>query len=345
MVEGVDGSSTEVTGPGGASSRRPTLVQPNTRLLQSVSAGYSALPSSFVARLREKLLTFLRLRERFDESAIRQGVLLSVAYEGRDFARLEQYAFKVFSQWGEDGILQYLTREVAIANRTFIEFGVEDFSESNCRFLMMKDHWQGFVIDGSADNIRKIRGSYYFWRYELTAVEAFITRETINDLLARSGMDEDLGILSVDIDGNDYHVLNAIKGFRPRILVCEYNPTFGQERALTVPYRADFQRTKAHHSNLYWGASLPAFRQWAKCNGYSFVGTNDAGNNAFFVRDDLMTGTLSRLAADARPTRGHFRESRDCNGRMTYLPPAEARLAIAGLPVIDLDNGGTEAVL
>lgn len=301
--------------------------------------------SSLLARLREKILTFLRLKERFDESAIRQGILLSLAHENRDFARLEQYAFKVFSQWGEDGILQYLVREVAIENRTFIEFGVEDFSESNCRFLMMKDHWRGFVIDGSAENIRRIRSSYYFWRYDLVAVEAFITRETINELLARSGMDYDLGILSVDIDGNDYHVLAAITGFRPRILICEYNPAFGQDRALTVPYRADFQRTRAHHSNLYWGASLPAFHLWAQRHGYVFIGTNDAGNNAFFIRADSMTDALCRLAAHAAPARSHFRESRDSDGRMTYLAPSDARRAIKGMPVIDLDNGDVEVTL
>lgn len=285
------------------------------------------------------------MKERFDESAIRQGILLSLAHEARDFTRLDQYAFKVFSQWGEDGILQFLVREVAIEHRTFIEFGVEDFTESNCRFLMMKDHWRGFIVDGSSENIRRIRSSYYFWRYDLAAVEAFITRETINEILGRSGFESDLGILSVDIDGNDYHVLEVITGFRPRILVCEYNPVFGEERALTVPYRPDFQRTRAHHSNLYWGASLPAFRQWATRSGYSFIGTNDAGNNAFFVRNDVMTGTLNRLAISALPARSHFRESRDSEGRMTYLPLADARLAIAGLPVVDLDREGVEVML
>jgi len=298
--------------------------------------------SSLVNYIREKVFSFLRLRERFDESAIRQGTLLSLAHEGCRFDRLEQYAFKVFSQWGEDGILQFLIREVAPVNRTFIEFGVEDFTESNCRFLMMKDHWKGFVVDGSKKNIHRLRNSYFFWRYDLKAVEAFITRETINELLGSSEMDRDLGILSVDIDGNDFHVLEAIDAFRPRILVCEYNPIFGHDRSLSVPYRADFQRTRAHYSNLYWGASLPAFQFWAGRNGYRFVGTNDAGNNAFFVRSDVMTDALDHLSVNARAAASHFRESRDVSGRMTYLSLNAARAAISGMSVINVENGSIE---
>ena len=67
----------------------------------------------------------------------------------------------------------------------------------------MKDNWIGFVIDSSTDNTDRLINSYFYWKYQLTAMQAFVTRENTNDLLARSGFDQDLGILSIDIDGND----------------------------------------------------------------------------------------------------------------------------------------------
>jgi hypothetical protein len=67
----------------------------------------------------------------------------------------------------------------------------------------MKDNWIGFVIDSSTDNTDRLINSYFYWKYQLTAIQAFVTRENTNDLLARSGFDQDLGILSIDIDGND----------------------------------------------------------------------------------------------------------------------------------------------
>jgi len=297
------------------------------------------LSNRILRRLRDSVQRFLHLQERLDAIAVLQGRALAQANRREAFTILGDYGFKVFSQWGEDGILQFLIGEVEIANKTFIEFGVEDFTESNCRFLMMNDQWQGFVIDGSARNVARIRSSYYFWRHDLNALAAFITRDNINDLLAQSGMDEDLGILSVDIDGSDYHVLDAIVGYRPRILVCEYNPLFPLDRAVTIPYASDFQRTRVHYSNLYFGASLPAFRALAEGRGYAFVGTNDAGNNAFFVRDDLLTERLRRMAEHPGIAPARFRESRTRDGSLSYLSPPKAKALIAGLPVVDLDTG------
>ena len=111
-------------------------------------------------------------------------------------------------------IIQYLSNAIELNHKTFIEFGVEDFTEANCRFLLMKDNWSGFVIDGSPSNIVRIKKSYFYWRHHLLAVNAFITRDNINHLLAKSGFDKDLGILSIDLDGNDYFILEAVNAVR-----------------------------------------------------------------------------------------------------------------------------------
>ena len=157
-----------------------------------------------VRKLYDVTLKLLSLDRRLDEIKINQGLILTELNRHKDSFILSDYEFKVFSQWGEDGILQYLTANIDIRNKTFIEFGVEDFLESNCRFLLMKDVWQGFVIDGSFRNIDRLMASYFYWQYPLSAKAAFVTCENVSELLAESGFDRDIGILSVDIDGVDY---------------------------------------------------------------------------------------------------------------------------------------------
>ncbi len=295
-------------------------------------------------RLQQALATVLRSPERFDELRLNQGRILGQLNASRDSRALRDYEFKVFSQWGEDGIIQRLIQVVPIAEPTFIEFGVEDFSESNCRYLLMNDNWRGFVIDGSAAHIERLRASYYFWKHELGALAAFITRENIEELLARSGFGADLGLLSVDIDGNDYHVLEAIRSFRPRILVCEYNAVFGPTRRITVPYEPGFDRARKHYSHLYWGASLAALTALANERGYGLVGTNSAGTNAFYVRNDLLDERLTVHTAEQAFVPSRIRDSRDAQGQLSYVSGAARLELIRGLPVYNVDTHSIEAL-
>lgn len=277
--------------------------------------------------------------------SLQNGHILSSLNEARTSNDLKDYEFRIFSQWGEDGIIQKLIKSVPIVNKTFVEFGVETFFESNCRFLMMKDNWSGFIIDGSSKNVEKIKNSSYYWKYDLQAIDAFIDRENINDLIKQSGFNEDLGLLSVDLDGVDYWVLEAIKSVRPRILVVEYNAAFGSKRAISVPYRSDFNRTKAHSSNLYWGASLGALVHYAKIAGYDFVGTNSAGINAFFVRSDLTPQSkLSAVSIDEGFTESRFRQSLDENGDLNFTRFEGLHEELAGLPVVNVESMEIEAI-
>jgi hypothetical protein len=309
------------------------------------------LLNKLIVRIRRVLGALLQVPAKLfkltvdtDHIKINQGLILARLNETLESTELQSYEFSVFSQWGEDGIIQHLTRTIEIKNRTFIEFGVETFTESNCRFLLVKDNWQGFVIDGSAANMATLRASYYFWKYPLECLAAFVTRENVNSLLQQSKFDEDLGILSVDIDGNDFHVLEAITSFRPRILICEYNALFGPSRCITVPYVSDFQRSKAHHSSLYFGASLGALTHLAEKKGYSLVGVTRSGVNAFFVRNDLMNRDLVALTVDQAFEESRFRESRDTLGRHTYLSGDQRLAQIKGLPVFNVLDQEIEAL-
>jgi hypothetical protein len=294
--------------------------------------------------MKKALSNVLKVNEVLDDVKINQGLILSALHEGRHFTNIRDFEFKVFSQWGEDGIIQGLINSLEIKNKTFIEFGVEDFFESNCRFLMMKDNWRGFVIDGSAKNIQTLRSSYFFWKHDLQTLTAFVTRENINELLAKSGFDEDVGILSIDLDGNDYHVFHAIKDFRPRILICEFNAVFGPVRKISIPYSPDFARRRAHHSYLYYGASLSAITKLANEKGYSLVGTNSASCNAFFVRDDLLNEKIPVLEVQAAFSVSNTRESRNDQDELSYLSGEDRLVAIQGLPVLNIESGLVEPI-
>lgn len=294
-------------------------------------------------RFRRRLREVTGLFERTDQMLINQGLQLSLATRGKVFPRLSDYEWKVFSQWGEDGILDFLVRTVPIANETFIEFGVENFTESNCRYLLQASDWQGFVIDGSDTHVEDIHRHPWFWKHDLRAVSQFITAENIDDLLMQSGFDGDLGILSVDIDGVDWFILQSITTFRPRILVVEFNPVFGQTRKVSVPYDPSFQRSRKHHSNLYWGASIAAFEWLAAKRGMTLVGTGRMGANAFFVRNDLMTPHLNELARAPYNCNFRFRESRDPSGRLDYLGQQERIEVLRGMPLFNVETREVEA--
>ena len=99
------------------------------------------------------------------------GRLLSNQQYNLEFKNIKDYEFKIFSQFGDDGIIQYLIKNLDIKNKTFIEFGVEDYMESNTRFLMMNDNWSGFIIDGSKDSINSIKNTNWYWKYDLCCLD------------------------------------------------------------------------------------------------------------------------------------------------------------------------------
>jgi len=255
---------------------------------------------------------------------------------------LADVEFKVFSQAGEDGIIQYLVSRVPIVNRTFIEFGVESYVESNTRFLLRHNNWKGLVIDGSEEHVRTIhQDRLTYARHDLTALCAFITRDNINELFLQAGFAGDVGLLSVDVDGNDYWLWEAIEAVSPRIVVCEYNAVFGEHAAVTVPYDPAFSRQNAHHSCLYFGASLSALRHLAKKKGYDFVGCNSFGSNAFFVRRDLDHGLPIPRDDEGFVPSTHRMDSRDEKGNLTRIGGAARVPLISDLPVVNVRTNET----
>ena len=276
-----------------------------------------------------------------DNAATKLVIGAALAKSTRQARSIREAEFKVFSQFGDDGIIQYLIGHVKPDVDTFVEFGIEDYEEANTRFLLMNNNWKGLIIDGSSTFIEHIKHSSFYWRYSLKAITSFITAENINQLLADNGISGQIGLLSIDIDGNDYWVWKAITVVEADIVVIEYNSLFGSERSITVPYQPDFMREQAHYSYLYFGASLPALYDLAFEKGYAFVGCNQAGNNAYFVKKEKLNG-LPALSLKEGYVYSRFRENRNQEGVMSFVDGIDRRTLINGLPVISTKTNQEE---
>lgn len=230
---------------------------------------------------------------------------------------LQDVEFQVFSQWGDDGIIQFLIDKIDIRNKTFIEFGVENYKESNTRFLLINNNWSGLVIDGSLENVNYIKNDNISWAHDIHAYHSFITKENINDTIQQflsEGYSSEIGILSIDIDGVDYWVWQEINVVNPVLVIVEYNSAFGLS-PWTVPYQADFYRHNFKNPYQYWGASLAAFNHLAQDKGYTFIGCNSAGNNAYFLRNDKLVAAIPTPSLEEGYVEAKFREYSDGLGK------------------------------
>ncbi len=275
-------------------------------------AGTAGAATACVAEVRQ-------LDEKFERTARLCGRL--AAFEVQRMEEIDTLAdveFQVYSQFGEDGIIEWLVTKLDLQNKTFVEFGVENYLEANTRFLLLNRNWTGLVLDGNSKNMEYLRSSSTYWRNDIQAQAAFITVENIRELIERNGFFGPLGILSIDLDGNDYWILKELDGLRPDILILECNPVFGDQHAVTVPYDPKFKRFRSHDSGLLFGASIAALRELAESRGYEFLGTCSNGLNAFFVRADLgpkLAGKLRRRIAWP----AIHRDSRTPDGELSFV--------------------------
>tara|TARA_B100000925_G_scaffold106029_1_gene78178 strand:- start:1821 stop:2747 length:927 start_codon:yes stop_codon:yes gene_type:complete len=299
---------------------------------------------NFLSRIYAFLKIIIRNWE--DEGLILQAKTLMTSKDWKssikDVGRIEDKEFKVYSQFGDDGIIQFLVSILNITNKYFIEFGVADFFESNCHFLMVNNNWKGMVIDGSKKNIQRVKNSSIYSRYNLNAINEFITKDNIMDIIS-SEIKEKIGLLHIDLDGNDYWILNEIDFdlLSPEIVILEYNYIFGHERKITVPYDESFNRFKTHHCGLFFGASLGALNNSMLDKGYIFIGSNLARNNAYFIKKN-KSDLINKVDLSAEYVDANFRISRDKKGALDYIQPNHIIEDMRGLKVYNVETNELE---
>ncbi|MGF1524542.1 MAG: FkbM family methyltransferase [Leptolyngbyaceae cyanobacterium] len=203
-----------------------------------------------------------------------------------DARSLIPFGGKIYSQSDEDGIIREIFRRIGLTNRVFVEFGIGNGLENNTLALLFED-WQGLWIDASSRSIKQIREKFaaILAKEKLKVVQSFITKENINHLISENIDDTEIDLLSIDIDGNDYHILNAITCVAPRVVVVEYNAKFAPPTLFCM----DYDETHTWKKDDCFGASLKFLEVNLERKGYCLVGCNVSGVNAFFVRRDLIS--------------------------------------------------------
>ncbi len=279
--------------------------------------------------LKKKIQNFLgliNLKEENKKILKNLGVINSKINKYQSYNNIQDYEFQVFSQFGDDGIIQFLLNNINVYNKKFVEFGVENYEEANTRFLLECFSWNGLVIDSDISHIKYIKNQNYYWRNQLITSCDFITKKNINLILQKNNSVGDIGILSIDIDGNDYWIWEEINIINPSIVIIEYNARFGYEDSVTIPYNEDFNRKKIKEGNIYYGASLSALSKLAKKKNYSLICTNSNGNNAYFVKNELLTSE-NNLIKEHTPKEcfniNSFKENKDKNNNIIYLSKEE----------------------
>jgi hypothetical protein len=250
--------------------------------------------------LKQEVFALGRTLERIEKADARVEAALEVANRSRcaedrrailgqpkyqDPKRLNRHEYRVFSQNGEDGIIAEVFRRIGTTNRYFVEFGAADGFENNT-VLLLRQGWKGLWIDGDPAAVDRARAHFRpeVEGKQLTIFRDFITAENIEALFHRAEVPYEPDLLSIDIDRNDYYVWEKIGRYRPRVAIVEYNALYPPTMSWVIPYDPKGWWDGTSH----YGASLKALEELGARKGYSLVGCNISGVNAFFVRDDLL---------------------------------------------------------
>ena len=284
------------------------------------------ITENFIQKISNKFFLNQIFQRNLDDLKLQNGQLFSFFLKTnlKNIKNLDDVSFKVYSQNNEDAILEYLILSLKLKNIKFIEIGTEDYSESNTRFIYEKYNCDGLIIDNTKNLLSKVSKLLYIWKGNLRIEEEFVNKNNVNTLIDKHFHNKSVDIFSLDIDGVDYWILKELPDNLSKIIVAEYNPYFGPDLEVTVPYSDNFNRTEYHSSNLCFGISLRALINLMENKGYSFIGSASLRCNAFFIKNEFKN-LLSLEDIDTSNlkdyTNAHFRENKVNN--LNYTEPAE----------------------
>lgn len=284
---------------------------------------------------RDQILAELRtIREQ-----LAQLQVASARTNPREVSSFAAVEFKAFSQFGEDGILNFICDTLNIPKPRILEIGAGNYSEGNSRFLVTARMGSAVLVDSDPSLALRVRATEDSWKGPVIPLTLWVTPSTIPNIQLMA--EAELGgidILSLDIDGNDYWVAEAIDFTRLAVVVVEYNPHFGARMAVTVPRDDQFSRLSAHASGLYYGASLRAWVDLFEARGFVFLGTNLASHNAFFVHKQSSKDFAKLIASVDSSLQSYMdfrvRDVRGDDNKLNYLSPTSQMDRIKDLPLV-----------
>ncbi len=246
----------------------------------------------------------LKIRNRFSPSVQIQQRQLYLYYrellKKNELPSISETGFRVFSQFEEDGLLLFIFSVIGMDNKTFVEIGSDDGINSNSANLYFNFGWTGLFIDGNLRSIKRGRKFYekypHPWFYNPVFRHAFVTRENVNELIEEAGFTGEVGLLSIDIDGNDYWIWDAIEVISPRVVIIETHNEFGLNN-IVVPYDPDYYYPGKHP--VYHGASPVAMNKLANRKGYRLVAANELGFNFIFIKNGIADKEIPECTVES----------------------------------------------
>jgi hypothetical protein len=213
---------------------------------------------------------------------------------------MNDFGFRCFSQFEEDGLLLFVFAAIGFGSRKVVEICAGDATECMATNLIVNHEFDGLLFDGSRKNV--LRGQRFFHSRADTSLfpprfcQAWITAENVNHLLEQNGFVDDIDLLSLDIDGNDYWIWKSIAAVRPRVCILETNPVVPTNLSLTIPYDPEFRYSeKPPAGEEFWGASLRAMKSLCEAKGYRLIGSHRLGFNVMFMRSDVGLGIFPEV--------------------------------------------------
>ncbi len=265
-----------------------------------------------------------------------------------DVKNIQEVDLKIFSQNGEDGIIDYLMSKLKLipSSTNFIEIGVGDYRESNTRFIYNRFHPKGLIVDCIDNMESKVKPHVNLWKGDLRVCNKQVNSKNINQII-KNNCDFQVDLFSIDIDSVDYWIIKELKKNISKIFIAEFNPIFGPNLRVTVPNIDGFDRTKYHYSNLCYGMSLRALIELMDEKNYYFIGTNLQKMNAFFISKDFKKENFFKniiINEYKNYTNSNVRDSRDKNYNLNFLSGSNKIKEIYDCEVINLESNNHDLV-
>lgn len=222
---------------------------------------------------------------------VNQFLLMKKLIAPADMPSFKEVGFKVHSEFEEDGILLYIFSIIGTTNKRVVEICAGDGIQCMATNLIINHGWEGLLFEGDQNAVD--RGTNFFKSNKSTFLhppifkQAWLTRENINYLIAESGFQGDIDLLSLDIDGNDYYIMEAINVIKPRVIICETQNVIPSDLSLTIPYKEDFYYKDGKQHEEFRSVSLLAMKKLLAKKGYRLVGAHRYGFNAIFILNEI----------------------------------------------------------